>query len=105
MGEAARLSEEAGLGFKVSAVTTAKNLLSAPHVANLKVPAKKNLIAHLMWLKDKHTKGAVKKLMWTDTRDMTVDGRTKGSIKGDALRVLMDGNMSVTNKHERLKDL
>ena len=103
LSEAARLTQEAGLGFEISVVTDAKNLLSALNVAQLKEPAEKNSIVHLMWLKDKLTEGVIRKLIWTDTRDMTVDGHTKGSIKRTALHMLMDGTVRAVYERETLE--
>ena len=74
----------------IQIVMDAKNLLSALRVTNLKISAEKNFIVHLMWLKDKITSGVVRRLIWTDTRDMTADGHTKGSIKRTALHQLMN---------------
>ncbi len=34
-------------------------------------------------------------LIWTDTRDMTADGHTKGSIKRTALHALMSGETHI----------
>ena len=79
--QAIRLTKEAGLLLEISVVTDAKNLLSASRVTYLNIPAEKNFIVHLMWLKDKLSRGVIRKLIWTDTRDMTADGHTKGSIK------------------------
>jgi hypothetical protein len=93
--EAVRLTQEAGLCFETSVVTDSKNLLSALQVTQLKIPAYKNFIVHLMWLKDKSATGVIDALIWTDTRDMTADGHTKGSIKRTALHALMDGDRRV----------
>ena len=101
--DAKRLCDEAGLCYRISVVTDAKNLLSALQVAHLKIPAEKNFIVHLMWLKDKLTTGVLDSLIWTDTRDMTADGHTKGSIKRTALHQLMDGKLVILHERETLQ--
>ena len=45
----------------------------------------------------------IKKLIGADTRDMTADGHGTGGIKRDALRMLMDGKMNVTNECDSLE--
>ena len=100
LSEAARLTEEAGLCLEVSVGTATKNLLSALHVANLKILAEKNFIVHLLWRKNTLTKGAMKKFMWIDARDTIADVHTQRSIKRNALRMLMDGKMKVTEERE-----
>ena len=89
--------------FEISVVTDAKNLLSALQVTQLKIPAENNFIVHLMWLKDKVMTGVIDALIWTDTRDMTADGHTKGSIKVTALHALMDGNRRIEHEREILR--
>ena len=56
-----------------------------------------------MWLKDKLTTGVIDALIWTDTRDMTAGGHTKGSIKRTALHALMDGNRRIEHEREILR--
>ena len=68
----------------------------------MKNPAEKNFIAHLLWLKNKLENGVIKQLTWTDTRDMTADGHTKGSIKRTAIHNLMNGSLTVQHKRESL---
>ena len=54
-------------------------------------------------MKDKLTEGVIRKLIWTDTRDMTADGHTKGSIKRTALHMLMDGTVRAVYERETLE--
>ena len=68
----------------------------------MKIPAEKNFIVHLLWLKNKLENGVIKQLIWTDTRAMTADGHTKGSIKRTAIHHLMNGSLTVQCKRESL---
>ena len=99
---ARKLTECSGLTFSVHCVTDARNLLLILKNVNMKNPAEKNFIVHLLWLKNKLENGVIKKLIWTDTRDMTADGHTKGSIRRTAIHALMNGSMSIQHKREEL---
>ena len=68
------------------------SLWSAIAAAVVKVPTEKNMAVHLFWLRELLTTGAIKILRWCDTRDMTADCHTKGSIDRTAILELMKGN-------------
>ena len=51
--EAMRLSDESGLSMEIAVVTDARNILAALKVLNLKIPAEKNFLVHLAWLRYK----------------------------------------------------
>ena len=68
------------------------SLWSAIAAAVVKVPTEKNMAVHLFWLRELLTTGAIKVLRWCDTRDMTADCHTKGSIDRAAILELMKGN-------------
>ena len=68
------------------------SLWSAIAAAVVKVPTEKNMAVHLFWLRELLTTGAIKILRWCDTRDMTADCHTKGSIDRSAILELMRGN-------------
>lgn len=99
---ARNLTEYSGLNFSIHCVTDARNLLLILRNVNMKIPAGKNFIVHLLWPKNKLENGVAKKLIWTDTRDMTADGHTQGSIKRTAIHALMNGSMSIQHKREEL---
>ena len=82
---ARNLTEYSGVTFSIHCVTDARNLLLILRNVNMKNPAEKNFIVHLLWLKNKLENCVIKKLIWTDTRDMTADGHTKGSIRRTAI--------------------
>ena len=70
-------------------VTDAMNLLLALDGSNVKQPAEKSFLLNLLWLRDKLIAGEINGLLWSDTRDMTADGLTKGSVSRDLLHGLM----------------
>ena len=101
--QAMEFSEGPGLHHELEVYTDAYNLVSTLSTAQLKPPAEKSFITHLLWLKDKLTAGVLRRLTWCDTRDMTSDGHTKGSISRDALRALAAGTRTITHPTESLE--
>ena len=79
------------LCFLIDIVTDAKNLLLALEVTRMKPPAEKSFYFHLLWIRWKLETGAIHSLIWRDTRDITPDGHTKGSIARKALRDVAEG--------------
>ena len=63
----------------------------------LKTPAEKTLLGHVMYLREKLEKGVIQKIQWCDTRDMTADGHTKGCVDRKLLLDLMDGKQTFTH--------
>ena len=59
---------------------------------DLKTPAEKTLLGHVMWIRELLQKSILKHVQWCDTRDMTADGHTKGSIDRKVLLDLMKGH-------------
>ena len=84
-------------------VTDARNLLTALRCTNLHTPAEKNFITHLLWLQCKLRSGVLDALIWSDTRDMTADGHTKGSISRDAIHKVMNGYREINYARETLR--
>ena len=62
----------------------------------LKTPAEKTLLGHVMWIREKLHNGIIKKIQWCDTRDMAADGHTKGSIDRQTIIDLMKGSQNFT---------
>ena len=59
--------------------TDSYNLVFALSRYKVKPPAEKSFLCHLLWMRQKLEQGAVNRLLWTDTRDITADPRTKGA--------------------------
>ena len=72
-------------------------MLTAVTAPRPKAPAEKSLLPHLLWLRDLLKKSILKTMSWYDTRDMTPDGLTKGSVDRAALCELASG--TVTRNH------
>ena len=66
-------------------------LWAAVAAAVVKVPTEKNLAVRFFWLRELLDRGIISRLRWCDTRDMTADAHTKGSIDRSALLRLMRG--------------
>jgi hypothetical protein len=99
---AAMLVESGNGTFQLDCVTDSKNIVAAIEVTKTTVPAEKNFYFHLLWLKDRLKSGAVRALVWRDTRDITADGHTKGSIDRKALRSCAGGTFEHVHAEHRL---
>ena len=71
----------------------AMSIISAVSAEHIKPPAEKTLLCHLLWLQEITRNGLMRDLKWLDTRDMTGDGHTKGSIPRLALWQLAAGQL------------
>jgi hypothetical protein len=91
LSEARRLREEGGWQFKSLIATDSMSLFQSVTVMKLKHCSEKSIILHLLWLRDILQKKIIDKLRWVDTRDMSADGHTKGSIPRDLLLAAMIG--------------
>ena len=80
-----RLRESGGFAIKVRVCIDATSVWSALEVDRVKPPAEKSLVCHPLWLKELLNRGVLRELRWVDTRDMTADAHTKGSLALDDL--------------------
>ena len=92
------LRERGGLQVEVTLTIDAESVFKSLTSKDLKVPTEKTLLGHVAWLREFLELGIIKRICWCDTRDMTADGHTKGSIDRDLLYKLMSGIQ--TFKHE-----
>ncbi len=67
------------------------SMFAAISVATVRVPSEKSLACHLFWLQELLEIGLLNDLQWADTRDMSADGHTKGSIDRKVISDLMNG--------------
>ena len=65
---------------------------------DFKVPTARTRLGHIAWLRELMEVGVVHSVQWCDTRDMTADGHTKGSIDRELLVALMAGNQSYSHE-------
>ena len=85
------LRERGGLQVEVTLTIDAESVFKSLTSKDLKVPTEKTLLGHIAWLRELLELGIIRKVCWCDTRDMTADGHTKGSISRDQLLKLMSG--------------
>ncbi len=79
------------LPLQVTLTIDAESVYKSITSLDLKTPAEKTLLGHVMWIRDQLEKGTITQVQWCDTRDMVADGHTKGSVDRKALIDLMNG--------------
>jgi len=94
-----RIREEGGLAYDVTLTVDAMSLYAAVAASTIKVPAERSLAGHLYWLRELVDNHVLRRLRWCDTRDMSADCHTKGSIDRQAILELMAGRYKFN--HER----
>ena len=99
------LWESGGLQITVALTTDAESVFKSLSSKDLKCPTEKTLLGHVAWLRQLLDRGLIWEVQWCDTRDMTADGHTKGSIDRDLLFQVMDGKQSFTYAVKRYKPL
>jgi len=88
--------------IKIVLVTDALNLLLALDTPHVKPPAEQSFLLNLLWLKNLLQERTVHSLSWCDTRDMSADGHTKGSISRELLIALIGGILKVNHERKSL---
>ena len=74
------LRDRRGFCFGISLGVDAMSLVSALSVAQVQATAEKSMLSHLLWRRELLDNGFLAELSWLDTRDMSADGHTKGSV-------------------------
>ena len=90
--------EEGGLPLTVTLTIDAESVYKSLTSRDLKVPAEKTLFGHVCWMRELLQLKLIDSIQWCDTRDMTADGHTKGSIDRKMLLELMSGHQ--TYRHD-----
>ena len=83
--------EKGGLGIKAILTTDAESVYTSLTSRDSKVPTEKTMLGHVSWIRELLQLGIIECVQWCDTRDMTADGHTKGSIPRDLLLEVMSG--------------
>jgi hypothetical protein len=83
--------ENGGIRLKITFTIDAESVFKSLTSRDLKTPAEKTLMGHVVWLRELLKLGLIQKVQWCDTRDMSADGHTKGSIERQGLLDLMQG--------------
>eukprot|EP00959_Pyramimonas_sp_CCMP1952_P427249 8948083-Pyramimonas_sp.AAC.1 len=86
------MREVGGLAIKVSPTIDAESVYKSLSSKDLKIPTERTLLGHISWIRGLMDIGIVHNVQWCDTRDLTADGRTKGSIDRELLLEVMSGN-------------
>ena len=84
-------------------VTDSGSIWSCLQSNHLRMPTEKGTLYHLAYCLESLRNGLVSEWLWVDTRDMCIDGLTKGSLKRDALNSLMRGIWSLNHEVKMLK--
>ena len=92
------LREHGGLHIAVVLTIDAESVYKSLTSRDLKVPTEKTLLGHVSWLREMIGLGLISALQWCDTRDMTADGHTKGSIDRELLLQLMSGSQHYSHE-------
>jgi len=90
--------EEGGLPIKVTLTTDAESVYKSLTSRDMKTPTERTLLGHICWIRELLQLGLIDTIQWCDTRDMTADGHTKGSIDRELLLEVMAGRQHF--KHE-----
>ena len=86
-----KIREEGGLNLKVTLTMDAESVYKSVISRDMKAPTEKTLLGHVVWLRELLQIGVIDTVQWCDTRDMTADGHTKGSIDRKGLIEVMRG--------------
>ena len=89
--ELRNILEFGGLSIKVTLTIDAESVFKSLSSKDLKKPTECTLLGHISWIRQMMDRGIVHSVQWCDTRDMTADGHTKGSIDRDLLLQVMSG--------------
>ena len=68
----------------------------------IKTPADNGTLIHCLYLRELLDKNVLAALVWLDTRDMSADGLTKGSVDRQALHDAMSGIIKITHDAPKL---
>ena len=90
--------EHGGLKIEVTLTTDAESVFKSLTSRDVKIPTEKSLLGHIVWIREMLSSGIVNCIQWCDTRDMTADGHTKGSIDRQLLLNVMVGLQSFQHK-------
>ena len=82
--------------------TDSHSIFSALESEKEKPPTDKGSTYHHAFLEECLTLGILTRLYWIDTRDMVMDGLTKGSTLRQALHDFMDGTWTIVHPHKSL---
>ena len=96
-----KFREEGGLSLTVYLTIDAESVFKSVTSRDLKTPAEKTLLGHVLWLRELLQLRLIESIQWCGTRDMTADGHTKGCIDRALLLDLMRGKQVYRHEVKR----
>ncbi|CAE7581720.1 RE1 [Symbiodinium sp. CCMP2592] len=81
-------------------VLDARSVTAATVAAHVKVPAEPSLLLHVCWIRNLLQTKRLHRLYWSDTRSMTADGMTKGSVGREQIMSAMSGELQILQPYE-----
>ena len=92
--EALARREHGGWAVPAALYLDALSVFASITATFIKTPADNGVLVHCLYLRELLDNDVLFALIWLDTRDMTSDGFTKGSVDRKALHDLMDGQVN-----------
>lgn len=93
--------EKVSLKTLMALAIDAKSVTAATISPVLRAPAENSALVSVAWLREQLKREALNALFWSDTRTMSADGLTKGSIHRQGLHDVMGGVWILSVKLER----
>ena len=87
-----------GFSVPMALYIEAYSVFAAITATFVNTPAEKSLLCHVQFIRELLDRRVLRTLVWLDTRDMTADGVTEGTIERDALGKLLDGHIEIQHK-------
>jgi len=87
--------EDGGLYPPIDLMIDARSVLDAIAAAEVCTPAEASLRLHLIAVRDRLSRGLLRSISWTDTRDMIADALTKGGIDRTMIMQAMQGRLAM----------
>ncbi len=92
------MRDTGGYAITMTPQIDAMSVYAAVTATYIKHPAEKGLLSHVQFIRELLDTGVLKAFLWSDTRDISSDGLTKGSVERLLLHQLMEGFQR--SKHE-----
>ena len=75
----------------------ARSVSDAISASDVCTPQEASLRLHLIAVRDRLTRGLIRSISWTDTRDMVADALTKGGVDRALIMQVMNGKLMIHN--------
>ena len=98
--QARMMREKGGHVVPMFLAIDAMSVFAAVTATYVKAPAEKSLLSHVQFVRELLDQGVLRGIEWWDTRDMTADGLTKGSVDRAILMSLMHGLLKIAHDNK-----